>query len=1140
MAQLTIHLFGYPQILVDCTTIKLERRKTLALAVYLAVGGGSTLPAAAGGRLPGSCGRAELATLLWPDCSQEQAGAYLRQSLWDFGKAAGEEWIVKNSEFAGLNPAADIWVDVNRFEALRAQCKTAEPDSTVQIALLDEAISLYQSDFLAGFTLRDSPTFDDWQTLQAETLRLHLAQSLETLARLYTGKEAYAAAETVARRWFALNPFDEAANRALMHLYTAMGQRSAALRQYEACRNLLKKELSVDPETETVALYERIRRRTINPTRPGSVQRSRLLRTTTENHLAPAPSGTVTFLFTDIEGSTQLWEQHPEAMQIAFERHESLLRATMAKHHGYVYKMIGDAFQVAFDTAPEALAASLAAQRALWSEPWGEIGMLKVRMALHTGVTEERGDDYIGPGLNRVARVLSAGHGGQVLLNQTTYELVHDQLPQGVSLRDLGEQYLKDLLHPEHIYQVVAEGLPDIGMPLKVVEAPMDGFPHPTTAFVGREAELAQISKFLRDAECRLITLVGIGGTGKTRLAIEAAGCNRALFQEIRFASLEAVFSLENLVLTIAEAFKLTFRYPQIGGLPIEAAQAQLLASLAQKRALLVLDNFEQLSGYAGFVSELLAAAPQIKLIVTSRERLNLTAEWVVEVSGLAFPGSQASATIPEYAAVQLFVKCAARSAQFDPNAADWPAIARICQVLEGIPLGVEMAAAWVKLLACQEIAAEIERDQDFLAAGWRGMPERQRTLGAVFEHSWKLLSEGEREVFRRLSLFQGGFERAAALEVAGAALPLLAALMDKSFVRRVSSGRFEIHPVLKKYAIQKLAEDPKAQIETRARYTGYFSAWMDRIYVQLKGREQLTALAALRTEAPNLRSAWSLMIEQRDLERLRQAFPAMILYYEMCSQPIEGVEVTGQFLTLLRSLEPAHSAAQEAGADNVPQALLALALAALRRFNLDPAHFERSNRYQQESLQRLASLPDSQEKAMALLLNCAGQGSLPAQQVLALCRECAGLFRRLDDAWGAALAELVLADTANFGGEERGAARGAYLSSLKAFSQLNNDWGRAMCLFGLMSIERQAGRLEQAASLGRQSLEIYEQMRNLDRVLLLRHLLGEIAGALGTPDEARKNYEANLSYYSQMGDEPAQEQYRRLLAVLDEGQAGA
>ena len=773
MAALTIHLFGYPQFLIDNTPIKVERRKTLALAAYLAVEDSQDSPEISNqhGAMQRGYGRERLAALFWPDCSQEQAGAYLRQALWDFGKSAGETWIVKNSQFVYLHPEAQIWVDVKAFTGLLAKWKSGKEDEAGVLSSLGEAVSLYQSDFLAGFTLRDSPAFDDWQALQVEIFRLYLAQALEALVRLHSARGEYDPAAASARRWVALDPLNEGAHRACMRLYEESGQHSTALRQYEDCQRLLKAELGIEPEAATVALYERIRGRPATKAilDAAATEKGAILG---EKPGVPAPSGTVTFLFTDIEGSTQLWEHQREPMKRAFARQEAIIREVMAGWGGYVYKMTGDSFQVAFATAPAALKAALGAQRALKTEPWGEIGSLKVRMALHTGVTEERGDDYVGPALNRVARLLSAGHGGQVLLTLPTVELLRDALPEQVSLRDLGEQHLKDLVHSERIYQLVVPDLPQDFPPLKVEETQLYLLPPQNTPFMGREAELAQIEGMLTDPECRLISLVGIGGTGKTRLAIQAAGKSQGFPQGVYFVALATASTVDMIIAAIMEALKLGFRSLPGASLPLETAQDQLFQYLAGKKVLLVLDNFEQLTGCAGFLSDLLGSAPGIKLIVTSRERLNLASEWVLEVSGLPFPGARESEKSSQYAAVQLFVKGAERAGAFIATQSDWQAIVRICQLLEGLPLGVEMAAAWVKMLSCQEIAKEIERDLDFLSAAWRGMPERHRTLRAVFDHSCRLLTEHEREIFYRLSLFQAGFNREAALEISGSVPP--------------------------------------------------------------------------------------------------------------------------------------------------------------------------------------------------------------------------------------------------------------------------------------------------------------------------------------------------------------------------------
>ena len=546
----------------------------------------------------------------------------------------------------------------------------------------------------------------------------------------------------------------------------------------------------------------------------------------------------------------------------------------------------------------------------------------------------------------------------------------------------------------------------------------------------------------------------------------------------------------------------------------------------------------EQLAAHADLLPSVLDATPGIKLLVTSRERLNLPGEWVIEVTGLSFPGSDEREAIPQYAAVQLFVQGAERVGPFAAMPSDWPAIARICQLVEGMPLGIEMAAAWTKVLSCQEIAAEIERDLDFLTATWRGMPERHRTLRAVFEHSWSLLSAEERDVFCRLSVFRSGFDRQAAAEIAGASLALLGALIDKSFLRRVTERRFEVHPVLQQYAAEKLAANPPLQADAQSRHTGYYAEWLCRMGEELKGGRQMEALAALRTQMPNVRGAWQSLIDHRDLERLQRVLPAMILFLEMHDQPIEARQMARLLLDMLRTLSAAPIAAADTGSDlttsSIYVSLLALVLGALRHFSLDPENFEQSLSYEREGLQLVDRLPDGQDKALTLLLHAIGPGTLTAQQSLELCRQCIGIFQRLDDAWGIALSRLILADVANLGDLDANLARTSYQASMDGFARLGNDWGRAMCLVGLALAEQRAGHLETAYRLGCQSLDIYDRIDNPTRASFLRQLLGEIAEGLGKLDDARRHFEANLARALQRGDDRQRDYCTERLARLN------
>lgn len=1142
MAVLTIRLFGNPRILVNDNLIKVTSKKILALVAYLVIETRSV-------DLPSSeiinndnkaCSKEEIATVFWPGFDSKKAAMLLSRAVRNFNKASGREWICQDSHSISINPEMKIWVDVNQFKTQLRTWKREARDSNQSFAILSEIASLYQDEFLSGFALDESNTFEDWKVFQAETLRVELIEVLESLNQLCNVRRDLETAIVYAQRWLAVDPLNETAQRALMRNYAERGDIAAALRQYGECRSMLRQSLGVEPGQETRSLYEHIRSGTYPPVGTNTVSFGKKAIVSPETtQTGEKPKGTVTFLFTDIEGSTQLWEHYPEAMRKAHSRHELIIREVMADNGGYVYKMIGDAFQVAFSTAPAALRAALETQRLLTAELWRTPEPIKVRIALHTGVTEERGDDYVGPTLNRLARLLSAGHGGQILLNQTTFELVRESLPMDVTIQDLGEHVLKDLLLPEHIYQLKSPGIPFQFPPLRTADESVFQLPVSATPFIGREEELALIAELLQNADCRLITLVGVGGTGKTRLAIEAASCSRGFIDGVYFVDLASVATLDGIVMKITETMKISFYDPQRSGFSPVEAQIQLLNLLSGKTALLLLDNFEQLIPYSEIVNEILRVAQGIKILITSRERLNLPGEWVIDVGGLPYPSSLERERISEFAAVQLFVKNAERNGLRSISESDWLAIARICQHLEGIPLAVEMSASWTRIITCQEIEAELIRNMDFLELSLIGIPERHRTMRAVFDYSWNLLSTKERQVFAQLSVFKGCFTQEAALQVAAAPLHLLIALVDKSLIHKISSKRFEIHPVLRQYSVEKLTEQPALQKEALSRHATYYSSWLNYMFEKLKGREQLDSLNALRAEAQNLVHAFHWLLDQQEFLRLRQVVLAMILYYEMDDSRVqmqEMVWILGKMLSILSPL-PGKDSFKESGASpelSYPD-LYVLTLAALRHFTgrRSVKGWEESNFLLKESIKIAQQLPDNHAKFFTLLLDCIGNGNLNSQEIIDLCKQCITFFKGIGDVWATALAQLVAGDAETFGGISISGSETLYLESLEGFTRLGNEWGRAMCLTGLAEFNRKAGNLGKAYSMALQAQEIYELMNNQDRLLLNQSILGKITEEMGAFMEARRYYGANLSYLTQIGDDENQREYRERLAII-------
>lgn len=400
--------------------------------------------------------------------------------------------------------------------------------------------------------------------------------------------------------------------------------------------------------------------------------------------------------------------------------------------------------------------------------------------------------------------------------------------------------------------------------------------PQPTTPFVGRQHELAEIARLLDDPDCRLLTLVGPGGIGKTRLALEVVR-PLAFADGIRFVDLQPISTSELLITTIANAL----------GILLSGAQApheQLLNYLGDRDLLLLLDNFEHLWDSVDLLADILNSAPGVKLLVTSREALNVPEEWVWQVEGLQVPDALSDDSIEIYSAVQLFVSVVQRLRQDFTLAGQESSIRRTCQLVEGMPLALEMAASWIKVLSCAEIAGEIQRSLDFLTTSMRNVPERHRSMEAVFDHSWCLLSEAERQVFPRLSVFRGGFRREAAEQVAGASLKALASLVDKSFLRVDISGRYRIHELLRQYGGEQLARsgNPAA---THEAHCAYYSEFLDRRELDLKGRRQVEALNEIEADFENVRAAWHWSLERRNDKAINQSIESLALYCEMRSR---------------------------------------------------------------------------------------------------------------------------------------------------------------------------------------------------------------------------------------------------------------
>ncbi len=864
---LQIYLFGAPRFAEGECALHVQRRKARALLAYLALN-----------RQPQT--RELLATLFYPE--SDNALAYLRRDLSEVRRQVGEE-ILRAENEVSLNPGAEVWVDVLAFQArldlVAAHGHFPQQPCAECLAALQEAIALYSDDFLAGFILPDCAAFEEWQFFQGQALRQGLAQALEKMVAWHAAQRAYAEAISAARRWLALDPLHEAAQRRLMELYAASGQRAAALRQYEECQRLLDEDWGVVPETETTALFEAIR--------------------TGQFQLAPK----------DGEEGTRR-------------------------------------------TATQNLPAQCA-------------------------------------------------------------------------------------------------------------------------SFVARDEELVEVRRTLSEAGCRLLTLVGPGGVGKTRLALEAAR-EMQFGDGLCFAPLAALNTGGLLPGAVADALEVRL-YGE------ERSLEALLEQLRPREMLLILDNFEQLLPEgADFVAAVLEHAPNVKLLVTSRQRLHLRAEWAFVVSGLHYPTEENADELESFGAAQLFlqrVRQARGELALSPQTRT--AIARICSLTQGMPLALELAAAWTTTLSCTEIAEEIQRSVDFLAAALRDLPDRHRSMRAVFDSSWELLDDEERELFRQLSLFRNGFTRAAAEAVcrlpggSRSILPVLAALVGKSLLTRVATGRYEIHELMRQYGAARLAQDPEKEYAARQRHSQYYLELYARQEGRLKGPRQQTALHQLRAELANLRLAW-----QHAARHGR-------------SQLIMGA-AEGAWLFLQQS---SHINFQEQGA------LYDLALSRVQR-RIDAA----------EASGNAASAADELAlgKLQALKVGmCMRMGDL--EQALMLAHESLAQLRRLQAWREVAFALNMLAATVHVLGDHE--AECAYLQeSITLARETGARWLLGYSLNDLGMATHLMGDTREAQRLSRESMALFRQMGDWRGLAFALDNMGLFAFQLSAFDEAEEYYRECLS----------------------------
>lgn len=605
---------------------------------------------------------------------------------------------------------------------------------------------------------------------------------------------------------------------------------------------------------------------------------------------SPLPEGTVTFLLTDIEGSTALWETDREGMAQATARHYEILDEAIRQHGGArpQEQGEGDSSVSAFARASDALACALAIQLDMTEESWPEKVLIRVRIGLHSGEAQLRDDgNYFGQTLSRCARLRSIAHGSQTVMSRATYDLVVDNLLEGVSLRDLGEHQLRDIARPERVYQLVHPDLPDEFPTLKSTGSRTNNLPAELTSFVGRESEMAQIRKLLE--ETRILTLTGSGGCGKTRLALHL--CSDLLDEYadgVWWADLAPVIDAQLVPNAVASALL-------IKEVPGQTFNQTLTQHLRHHRSLLVLDNCEHVvEQCAEMADSLVQACPEIKIVATSREPLGVVGETAWRVPSLSFPPQDSKADMEEllgYEAVRLFVERAVKARpNFQLDADNAPPVAAICNRLEGIPLAIELAAARTRVLSPDQISHGLSDRFHILAGGARTALPRHQTLQASVDWSFNLLTEDERLLLRRLAVFSGGFGLDAAEKVCSGdaierfrVLDLLSELVDRSLLQveeTQPAARYRLLETIRQYAMQKLADSEESH-DVRSSHLDYFLAFVEETQAGLEGPDMLAALETIDVEHDNIRAAMDWAAHTKSADKvLRFARPLFSFWF--------------------------------------------------------------------------------------------------------------------------------------------------------------------------------------------------------------------------------------------------------------------
>ncbi len=869
--------------------------------------------------------------------------------------------------------------------------------------------------------------------------------------------------------------------------------------------------------------------------------------------IPPLPTGTVALLFSDIS-DYKVWAPNPDA-PAALARHDAILRATIVQHGGRVLKVVHDTFMAVFAAPEQAVAAALAVQRRLAAEDWGTIGSLRVRLGLHAGPVEMRGDDdYLpGPTLAHALRLMSIGHGGQILLSQSIAVLARDRLPGDARLKDLGAYILPDATEPERFFQIVTPDLPQDFPPLAARAAVHHNLPAQLTSFIGREKEITEIKQLLTPTPgpspspvvghqgrgwggvagvgVRLLTLTGSGGTGKTRLALQVAADVLESYSDGVWLVELASLSDSNLVSQTVASVLGVREEPNY---PLSKALADYLRP---KSLLLILDNCEHLVDACAQLAEtLLRACPNVKILASSREALGIAGETIFRVPSLSLPAPRIRRLPPvealaQYESIRLFIDRAVTVRPgFRLTEANAPAVSHICYRLDGVPLAIELAAARMSAMTAEQIAARLDDRFRLLTGGSRTALPRQQTLRALIDWSWDLLSDAERALLRRLAVFVGGWTLEAAEAVVSDnakrsvngkplitdgvslntedILDLLTHLVDKSLVvmeEQVDEMRYRLLETIRQYARDKLLEAGESE-QARARHLDFFLQLSEEAEPQLRATDQLAWLARLETEHDNLRAALQWSLGSEEIEAGLRLAGNLARFWYLRGYWNEGRE----WLNLMLSPSGGDAA--------LPESMARARAKALRGAGWLADEDGSEIALYTESLALSRQIGDRWGEAFSLRGMVSGLPNWDnPEHVLPRLQESLALFRELRDAWGVGLANYNLGWLA-LNQDESQQAEATWDEGLQLFRQSGDRWGIAVSLNALGYVARLRGNYPRATALTQEGLALFRELGDKAGIALSLTRLGNVAFRRGDYVEATALLEESLAVQRERG----------------------